>query len=52
MSNYTIQNKVGEYHVWTKSGNWVAWFRTEAQATTFIRLADSYEHEAFIRRQT
>ena len=33
---FTITFKAGEYHVWTKTGNWVAWFRTEAEAKAFI----------------
>ena len=37
--NYVITYKAGEYHIWTKSGNWVAWFRTEAQAEEFVRSA-------------
>ena len=48
MSNYTIQNKAGEHHVWTHTGNWVAWFRTEAQAKDFVLKADGYEHEPFL----
>jgi hypothetical protein len=36
MSKYTINYKAGEWHVWTIRGNWVAWFRTEAEAKAFV----------------
>jgi hypothetical protein len=39
MRQYTINHKVGEWHVWTITGNWVAWFRTEAEAKAFVKGA-------------
>ena len=51
MSNYKIESKAGEYHVWTTSGNWVAWFRTELQAAEFVESADRYEHDPFTMKK-
>ena len=36
MTDHTITRKAGEFHVWTKSGNWIAWFRTEELAKELI----------------
>ena len=42
MSNFNMTCKAGNFHVWTKKGNWVAEFSTKEAAELFIARQNKY----------